>query len=161
MDRIQLKDKYNSYYKEFKRKEWYQLSQFDKLFILLLELGADLNTLIAKQPVPTTVSNTENNTLVSKDLEIKFDNGFCSNNFTLPSADCLIINPIIDKDVTVSLQLAYKDTFVETGMFIDIPKNTQLVTTDFSKYKGIVNRKDSCRLCCNEVLSATFLMYYV
>lgn len=153
MDRKQLKDKYNEYYKEFKKKEWYQLSQFDKLFVLLLDIAGDINT--------TNTTNSTSNVLESKTTEIVFNNGFCSNNFTLPSANCLLINPKLDKDITINLQIAYQDTFVETSMFIDIPKNTQLVTTNFNDYKAVINRKDSCRLCSNEVLSATFLMYYV
>lgn len=153
MDRQELKDKYNDYYKEFKKKEWYQLSQFDKLFILLLDIADDINT-------NSTTSNP-NKPLESKTAEIVFNNGFCSDNFTLPSTNCLLINPTLDKDITINLQIAYKDIFVETPMYIDIPKNTQLVTTNFNDYKAVINRKDSCRLCSNQVLSATFLMYYV
>lgn len=156
MDRQQVKDKNNEFYKEFKKKEWYQLSQFDKLYALLLEILEGVNT----NSTNTTTSNSSTN-LESKTTEIVFNNGFCSNNFTLPSANCLLINPKLDKDITVNLQIAYQDTFVETPMFFDIPKNTQLVTTNFDEYKAVINRKDSCRLCSNEVLSATFLMYYV
>jgi hypothetical protein len=157
MERKALKDKYNEYYKEFKKKELYQLSQFDKLFILVLEIAEDINKLT---PTATNASNT--NALTNKTLEIKFNNSNVSDVFTLPSTNALLITAKSDKNLTVNLQLAYVDNkWVDSNWIVDIPVNTNLVVTDFSDYSGLINRKDSCRLVSNETITATYLMYYV
>lgn len=156
MDRQKLKNKYNDYYKEYKKKEFYQLSQFDKLFILLLDIASDTNTIINNN-----TTNVTNNVLVNKTLEIKFVDSLISNLFTLPSTNCLLITPRSDKHLTINLEIAYYDKWVPTNLFIDTPTNTNLVVTNFTELSGIVNRKDSCRLVSNETITATYLMYYV
>ena len=157
MERKQLKDKYNDYYKEFKKKELYQLNQFDKLFILVLEIAEDINKLNT-----TTANTVSTNALTNKTLEIKFSNSNTSDVFTLPSTDCLMITGKSDKNLTVNLQVAYVDNkWVDTNLIVDIPSNTNLIVTDFKEYSGLINRKDSCRLVSNETITATYLMYYV
>lgn len=148
MTKDQLKNKYNEFYKEYKNKEWYQLSQFDKLFVVLLDIANKSNT-------ATTTD------VISNSLDIVFNNGYCSNNFTLPSTDCLLINPKLDKDVTINFQILYKDIFIETDLYIDIPKNVQLVLSGFAKFKPMINKENNCRLCSNQVINDNFLMYYV
>lgn len=157
MDRQKLKTKYNDYYKEFKKKEHYQLSQFDKIFAILLDIAEDTNQIIINN---TNVTST--NDLTNKTLEIKFNNSEVSNSFTLPSTNCLLITAKNEKHLTINLELAYIDNkWISTNLFIDNPSNTNLVVNNFSDYSGIVNRKDSCRLVSNEVITATYLMYYV
>lgn len=157
MDKNKLKNRYNEYYKEYRKKEHYQLSQFDKIFTVLLDIANDTTQIINNN---TTVTNT--NVVTNKTLEIKFVDSLISNTFTLPSISCLLITPKQEKHLTINLEIAYVDNkWISTNLFIDNPTNTNLVITNFSDYSGIVNRKDSCRLVSNETITATYLMYYV